>query len=265
MYSELEKISLQSKRHPNKIRKLTEHLFIQFGITYFCRQSVTNDGYWELLGNLPDWLDHSASKEFFKIDPSLLHPDYYETGITYISDHTVPDFLKAMLDECKRAYDINHTLCIFEKNNHGGDWYFFATTQDNKNITNTYIANVQSLYRYIKYFNSEAKKILQANLDFKVNIPLLKNEPFDSPKNKIDLTPITFIDDDISDFGDICISPRENDCLKYLVSGKTIKETAKLLNLSPRTVEEYINRIKQKTGCKYKRDLITLFQNKHIY
>jgi len=53
---------------------------------------------------------------------------------------------------------------------------------------------------------------------------------------------------------------QEKQCLKYLLHGKTNKEIAKLLNLSPRTVEEYVNRLKLKSGCQYKRELITFFR-----
>lgn len=61
------------------------------------------------------------------------------------------------------------------------------------------------------------------------------------------------------------LSLREKHCLNYLLKGKTAKETAKLLRISPRTVEEYLTRLRQKLGCRYKRELIALFPNNNIF
>ena len=56
-------------------------------------------------------------------------------------------------------------------------------------------------------------------------------------------------------------SPREIECLKYLGLGKTAKETAKTLVISPRTVETHLKNIKLKTGYSSKSDLIKLFED----
>lgn len=55
------------------------------------------------------------------------------------------------------------------------------------------------------------------------------------------------------------LSPREKQCLAYYLKGKTAKETAHLLKLSYRTIEDYFTSIKNKLCCRNKRDLISLF------
>lgn len=45
------------------------------------------------------------------------------------------------------------------------------------------------------------------------------------------------------------LSTREYECLSFLARGKRVKEIALLLNLSPRTVESYVNIIKRKMNC----------------
>lgn len=52
------------------------------------------------------------------------------------------------------------------------------------------------------------------------------------------------------------LSARERDCLKYLLMGKTAKETALLMKISFRTVEYYFENIKDKMGCYSKRELV---------
>lgn len=54
------------------------------------------------------------------------------------------------------------------------------------------------------------------------------------------------------------LSQRELECLFFLIRGKTTKSIAKYLNLSPRTVESYIEQIKFKLGCVKKEELIEM-------
>ena len=59
-------------------------------------------------------------------------------------------------------------------------------------------------------------------------------------------------------FAEIYLTPREYDCLKVLQEGKTIKEIARDMQLSPRTVEFYLKNLKVKFGCKSKTELLAL-------
>ena len=52
------------------------------------------------------------------------------------------------------------------------------------------------------------------------------------------------------------ISKRESECLFYILRGKTAKEIAKILHLSPRTVEEYTENLKFKFCCQTKTELV---------
>ena len=52
------------------------------------------------------------------------------------------------------------------------------------------------------------------------------------------------------------LSNREVECIFYLIRGYTVKEIAKALTLSPRTVESYLRNIKFKWGCERKSELI---------
>ncbi len=53
------------------------------------------------------------------------------------------------------------------------------------------------------------------------------------------------------------LSPRERDCLEFLLQGKTAKETAVILALSSRTVESYFETIKKKLKCCNKGELFS--------
>ncbi len=60
------------------------------------------------------------------------------------------------------------------------------------------------------------------------------------------------------------ISKREYQCLFFAAQGKTAKETAKILKISPRTIEIHLQNIKNKLHCKNKARLIEFSIGKHI-
>lgn len=57
-------------------------------------------------------------------------------------------------------------------------------------------------------------------------------------------------------YQDFSLPDRQSECLFFLLRRKTAKEIAKILKLSPRTVESYIEQIKFKLNCSTKSELI---------
>lgn len=60
------------------------------------------------------------------------------------------------------------------------------------------------------------------------------------------------------------LTQREAECIFYILQGYTLKEAARELELSPRTLEFYFKRIKEKFGCKTRSALIKLFMKNDI-
>lgn len=52
------------------------------------------------------------------------------------------------------------------------------------------------------------------------------------------------------------LTKRQFDCLFYLVKGKTMKQTAEILVLSPKTIEHYLDAVKVKFKCYTRSELI---------
>ena len=54
----------------------------------------------------------------------------------------------------------------------------------------------------------------------------------------------------------IALSKRQSECLYHLLRGKSAVKIGKILGLSPKTVEYYIDEIKNKMGCSSKAEVI---------
>lgn len=58
------------------------------------------------------------------------------------------------------------------------------------------------------------------------------------------------------EFGDKYLTRQEARCMVCFLRGNAIKGTAKILDLSPRTVEYYVNNMKKKLGVVSKSELV---------
>ena len=96
----------------------------------------------------------------------------------------------------------------------------------------------------------------QTQLDGSIKIILVNKIPIISKDNQIagifgkytDITKQEFLSDKLSN--------REQECLYFILRGKSAKEISTILNLSSRTVEVYLNNLKLKFNCINKSQLI---------
>ncbi len=56
----------------------------------------------------------------------------------------------------------------------------------------------------------------------------------------------------------ITLSEQETICCALILQGMSYSRTAKIMNLSTRTVESYVNNVRTKTNCKSKQDLLEM-------
>jgi len=139
--------------------------------------------------------------------------------------------------ESKQSIKTLHLLRVS-----GGHWQ--ALLADKHYLT----ANAQEPEGTITYF-IDVTKVSKINLGHLV----FGNSKIYS-KGKLNLLQQTYIIDGLS--RNIHLSARQEECLFFLSCGKTIKEIAKYLSLSPRTIEYYIEQLKHRLNCHSKTELI---------
>ena len=258
------------------VAKICEPLFNNFGLTVFVYSHFLSDGTYLDICTHTQWQTHYlqkfASKSFVK--------DYIkrisETDTKYILWDNRPDipreenFSQFILDSC--SLDIWHGFSIYKKHDNSLEAWHFATTKENYEVINFYLNRLDLLYHFILYFKDQAGKIIDI-VDSQKRIYLEDKSSLDSAKedgqgiakiqNFIDQTvikrfPLT------TERGVVFISKREAECVRHLSSSKTVKEIAKAMDLSPRTVESYLNNIKNKLNCSSKLEIINLFEKSCI-
>jgi DNA-binding CsgD family transcriptional regulator len=144
---------------------------------------------------------------------------------------------------------------------------FFSTNKDPL-FSRFYIESIPLLEHFLQYFELKAKNLINppddklfANFHQKFNISMQLEET-NTHKNKINQflletkLPGTILK---CKTGDIRLTNREEECLFHLSLGKTFKEIGHSLGLSPRTIEYYFNRLKERSGYQSREELIILF------
>lgn len=63
----------------------------------------------------------------------------------------------------------------------------------------------------------------------------------------------------------VYLTKRQAQCIKHLIEGKSVKEIGSILNLSPRTVDDYLKKLRAKLGCYRREQLIALIKNSDFH
>lgn len=85
---------------------------------------------------------------------------------------------------------------------------------------------------------------------------LFVNIATQSKNKKNPLSNSYIIGDTASTYLTMQLSPRQLECLFFLLRGKTYKEIARILELSPRTIEKHVDILKEKFSSQSKNELI---------
>lgn len=253
MITPQEMIDQLSGNYFRKVEKLMTPLKT-LGIDYYCLQTVSNEGRWSLLGNRPDWLEYSADEKFYMHDPSIINPMHYKTsGYLFAEAHKNVDFENTLLRASVEKFGFSHTLAIIEKSTNDVEFVFFSAHSDKQNILNIYLNNLTFLKQFTAYFKRECKMELAEMKEVTVDMNIFKGEAFQATDNVLDVPARNFL-------FDIPLTGREKECLLHTVKGLTAKQIAKLLKISPRTVEAHLENIRKKYGLKQKRDFHRLLE-----
>jgi DNA-binding CsgD family transcriptional regulator len=232
------------------IRDLTEIAkpLRKLGITYFSYMKSEPNGARIYLESDVSTLEDYIQRKYYLAGNTESNPAQYKSQCVLWS--TLPK--QYIYDGLIRVKNVDHGMFMFDPSSDFCENYAFATHKSNYQIVNTYVNNLDVLKNFVLYFKEKAASILKEAEKHKLILPFCDdNVDFLNDKNTFNFS--QFVNDD---HADLQLTERQWQCSEYLIQGKTIKEIAKQLGLSPRTIEFYVNNLKSKLQCRNKAELI---------
>lgn len=234
---------------------LTKHHLNYFQVLRVYQNGAT--AYLSTISGYTEWAINYALKRnapfvYSCVKKNLVNPASY----FFLWEENLPTAPVALV---RNEFGICNGLTLVERTSTYYDMWGFATPFDNTNAISFYINNLDLLRNFVKYFKEEQKRLIQElesqpllfpKAQHDVNLSEMLLSPSDTkPRVRI---PVIFKNKQSY------ITPQERECISKLPLGLTTKQIAHILKISPRTVEQYFERVKTRVGCLSKLDLIQL-------
>jgi DNA-binding CsgD family transcriptional regulator len=230
-------------------------LFLNSPISYFCWFRMFNNGSSQLLISNPELAKFHLNKKKYLVSPNI-EDKLIKKCFYYFNFPNCNDKFEEVLYNYKNLLNIHNPIYLFEKHENYYDSFWFASKKDDPSIYNFYLNNMNVLERFKLYFKDKAEKLILETFKNQLIIPkkmwcnISKKSPITIEKNIIPNLQINKVN-----FSPI-LSKKEIEVTQWLARGRTFKEIAKILQISPRTIEHHINNIKRKTGLQRKSQII---------
>lgn len=252
-----------SVANDKKIKKTCAPLKDGLGFDAFYYSSHDLDGNFYQVTNTPEIAEFCFSTGLYKSHPYIKNPKFFSSG--FVLPNSIDDIAYQKITErVKNKFQVDQIHMIVHKSEEKLELYGFSTTQMNLNLSNSFVNNLFLFKKFISYFHEEAQSIIKSARDNQVNIVSECGDSYHSFDNNRDMYGSTInIEAFLSGMNKNqrmlalikTLSNRERDCIKWLLKGRSASKIAKILHLSPRTVEFYLEQVKNKLGCSSKQEL----------
>lgn len=249
-------------KQSDTVKKCTRHL-VPLGVSCFYYLSIQNNGDHILLTDCPEVDDYYYDEKLYVKDPYLRHPDNYQSGFFFFESNHKEEY-DASLAYIVRKFKMSPLLGLCEKQKDSVEFFgFWGEADKSQQFEQVYLNYTNLLKAFASHFKDECLNSIQPDeLPFLSLPKLLGAKTFEStcarkPKDLLRncLREMGF-ENEVAKADSL--SQREKECVRLLIKGKSMKETASILGLSPRTVEHYLEDVKRKFDCHYKNEIFAL-------
>lgn len=226
------------------IDKLCSELFKKSPISFvsYFGYDLSEDVFWKC-ATRPD------------VQNARLELDYPMWGLLLEEGYYWSDsFQWTEVDDFYRSNNIANAIFVIKKQGDLVEHFVFATTTNHTGMINYYFNHLNILEEFIQHFQTAGKDYIAKLKEQK--LPIFDHFRFDPEKFGFDYQDITkpFFQSETYDRKQdkiINLSSRERQVLYYsALEGKTAKEIGEIIQLSPKTIESHIDKLKVKLGAK---------------
>lgn len=218
-----------------EINELCNPLFQLTHANYFDYNRIYNDNSFITLTSDGEWLENFFRKKY------VLGGILKQTGIHLMDGY----YYSPAIHDFKINFNRSHGVSIFYQTPDYLEYIDIAAPCQHSEITSIYLNRFDIIENFIHQFKVQSQHLITKAESHKVK---LTHQFFQMTSN------ITGEEQNNTLLHRL--SNREKQCLRLFLQGKTAKETASILQLSHRTIEEYLRNIKIKLQCARKRDLL---------
>lgn len=247
---------ITSSPHHNQMMRYAAPLNDHFGINHLWYYKITNTGCYSYLGTHSAWSEFCFDASMVSSFPCLRHPNTLKSGI-HLMKAAEDSGYQNVVKTAWEKFHVNFNINLIQKVPEGIEAFGFATRFNDCHADERLLNELPLLCHFTKEFRKNHKKLFQLLDDNQVNLTSeFGNVFYERPK---DLAFSGSRDEFLRKMGlesMLKLTPREFDVLKYLAHGYPASYIANELQLSPRTIENYIVTIKCKLTCFSKVELI---------
>lgn len=245
-----------------QVKEITEPLVKFLGGSGFDFHRMYKDGSRVYLSTSPEWIEHFYSNHFMQCSDynSFLGKKLMLWKHWPYKD----DKYSKLIHSAQKNLGVDNGIIANYSNSEYIDSFEFRGFISDHEINHRHLSNIDIIEKYIIYFKIHAAELITQAHQYKVVIPVnisissLNNYEVILPKLKHNVF------HELKDIRLVCnennatFTKRETECIFLMILGKTTKEIAKEMNISPRTIEDNINSIKFKLGCSFKSQIVSI-------
>lgn len=213
----------------------------KYGINYFTYNKHYTDGRRIRLTTHPHHLKAFLENKYYLTGNIDANPDLYENQVALLS--TLKN--QFLVDWLRKDFGVGNGIYVVRKAESFTEYFCFATNPENTQIINFYLNNINYLQSFCDSFKDNGRLLLsQAE----------NNTLLHSYHDSAMISPLKI--NQLSKINVQKLTKRESEVASLLITGATAKEIALKLNLSSRTIEDYILSIRNKYQSRNTRELL---------
>ena len=265
-----ESIYLFSKQNHSEIQAIFQPLK-RLGVDFFQYTVVFQDSHLAYLTNSPDRLHHILTEEecygqWDSFEELVCQKNTLYLTMNKLFDLYTPEKsagLQQRVEISSAQFNLHDFFTVSKKCQKTVEHWWFATSGKKAAMFDIYASYPGVFEQFIACFRDKGHALLEAAKGYRLPVQIYNKKQLDDQLSG----EIVFTDEITGlDFKQVYldgqaqpITRRQLECLHCIARGQTLKVAAKNLQLSPRTVESYLNEVMMKWQLDNRLQLITLY------